>query len=289
MRILDKMKTQTTILILAVFILSLSLTSAVVISDVRQGNLFPGETVTVNVDVKNTLNEDIEDVSLTLILDDKPFITIGGNEDSEEEIGDGDEETFTFKLKAAQDITPGDYNIPYVLTFVDSDGNSTSKTGSIGIEVGARTELEFSALAEGPAVVGRQGKVSLEIRNIGFGDVKFTSVKIQPQGFIVLGEDNEYLGNIDSDDFETADFDVIFRDTNARLVATVTYKDFDNQEVTKVVNLPLTVYTKEKALELGLIQKNYNKYYLGGIIILLIVYLIYKRVKKVRKRNRRNE
>src|SRR3989344_6437814 len=97
-----------TLLVLAMF--SFNLVSATVISDVSQNELLPGGETSLKVEVKNTLDDTIEDVSLTLILSNTPFISIGSSEESSSEIDDGDEESFGYTIKASQDIKPGNYN-----------------------------------------------------------------------------------------------------------------------------------------------------------------------------------
>ena len=275
------------ITIFALFILSLSFASAVVISDVSQQELFPGEQTNLDLSVKNTLNDDIEDVSLNLVFDNTPFIPIGGSEDGVDEIRDGNTKNFHYVIKASQDIKPGDYNIPYEITFLDTRKDETiTKTGSIGIIVSARTELDYSAEIENN-VINEQGKVTLKIINSGFGDIKFVNVQIFPEGFILLGSANDYIGTVDSDDFESATFDVIFNDENARLIALVTYKDFNNNEESITVDLPLTVYSRERAVELGIIDKNNTLLYIGGVIVLIILWFVYRYLKKRNKKRKK--
>ena len=273
------------LILLTVFFLSLTLVNAVVVSDVTQQELFPGEQTNLDIRVKNTLNDDIEDVSLNLKLGNVPFIPIGGSEDSVDEINDGSTKLFSYKIKASQDITPGDYNIDYEITFLDTGKDEIiTKEGSIGVVVTAKTELDYSAEIKNN-VVGEQGQVTLKIINSGFGDIKFVNVEIFPEGFTLLGSTNDYIGTIDSDDFESATYDVIFNDEVANLIAQVTYKDFDNNEESINVNLPLTVYSREKAIELGIIEKNNNALYGGILIILIILWFVYRRRKKRKRKS----
>src|SRR3989338_56909 len=216
----------TFLLSLALVITLSSVASAITVSSLTQGKLYPGEQATISLSIKNTLNQDVEDVSMNLVLDNTKFISVGGSEESVDEIREDKDKNFDFTLKASQDIAPGDYNIPYVISYTnpnpDANGEKVEKKGSIGIVVSARTELDYIASAENP-VIGQQGKVSLKIVNRGFGDVKFVSVKIKPQtqSFTLLSSEDVYIGNVDSDDFEIVTYDVLFKDQNARLKASV--------------------------------------------------------------------
>src|SRR3989338_8161735 len=159
----NKMKTQTkafialTLFLVAGLFICINHASAMIINNVEQGKIYPGESGSVSVDVKNTLGEDIEDVSLVLDLSLLPFSSVGSAEKSADEINEDDAETFDFTLKAGNDAKPGDYNIPYVLTYANPDaveitinGSTTIanpvivKKGIIGVSVGAKTEIDYS-------------------------------------------------------------------------------------------------------------------------------------------------
>ena len=110
------MKPQTKITItlgvLAVYILSMiSLASAIVLDSVNQESLYPGQTANIQIDIKNNLNDDIEDVSVSLDLSETLFTTSGSSEDSQDDIAEDDKETFSFDIKAPSNIKPGDYGV----------------------------------------------------------------------------------------------------------------------------------------------------------------------------------
>lgn len=273
-------------LILSTFLIFIScnLISAMVVSSVAIDKLYPGQTASLNIDLKNTLSEDVEDVSLALNLEGTQFTTIGSSEDSEEEISEDDKETFNFVLKASSDMKPGDYNIPYTITYTNSNSTQKTKTGSFGITLSAKTELNY-VLEEKNNVVGETGKLSIKMINSGLADIKFVSVKIASNnGFEILSNTEEYIGTISSNDFETASFDVVYQKTNADLSAIVKYKDFENNEKTETISFPVEAYSREKALELGLIQKSKTWLYatIAGIIL---IWIIYKKIKKNKKQN----
>jgi len=288
------MNPQTKVIIaLALFIFGIlaSLNSISALSlTVDQQKLYPGESATISVDIENTLNDDIEDVSLALDLSNTLFTSIGGSEATQDNINSDDSETFDFDIKASQNIKPGDYNIPYTLTYTIDDGNSTKKNekGTFGLTVGAKTELTYTVETE-KNVVGQKGKLSLKIVNKGLGDIRFVSVKIVPQGFDLLASDASYIGTVSSDDFETATYDVIFNSKNAKLVAEVTYRDFENKQISENINLPVKVYTKDEALKLGIISPNNSLYYVITVVVLVIVFFVYRNVRKRRKNNKRKE
>ncbi len=277
------MKTKINLIIsIFIFLISLSFISAVVVDSISMGKLYPGKTSSLTIDIKNNLEDDIQDVSLILELDNTSFTTSGGSEDSEDEIREGKTEGFNFILKAPANIKPGDYNIPYEITYTDWDDDKITKTGGFGVTVSARTELSYGIELDNN-IVDEKGKISIKIINSGLGDIGFVYVKIiSVNGFEILSTDEEYVGTVSSDDFELATFDVLFKKTNANLNAQIKYKDFDNKQETVLAPLSVKVYSKEKALELGLIKKD-NKWIYGVIAGVIVIWFIYRKIKKKRK------
>ena len=279
-------QTNLTIISAVFLVVMLNLASAIVV-DADYVTIYPGESGSVKVEVDNNLAYDIEDVSVALNLDDVPFTSVGSSEKSLDDLDEDDDDSGTFTLRASTDITPGDYNIPYVVKYTnaeDSNATQEEKTGSFGLRVSAKTNIDFSVETK-DNIVGKQGRISLKIVNKGLGEVKFVSVKVSTQGYELISSDNVYVGTIDSDDSDTASFDVVFKSKSATLSAIVSYKDFDNNAKTQTINLPVNVYSVEKALELGLIQKpNYTVYFVVGGV--LIIWFVWRKIKK-RRKNRR--
>lgn len=280
-------KTLTTIFAITFLVLTLNLTSALVV-DADYITIYSGESGSVKVEVDNNFNFDIEGVSIALVLDNVPFTSVGSSEKSLDDLDEDDDDSATFTIRASTDIAPGDYNIPYIVKYTnakDSNATQETKTGSFGLRVSSRTNIDFSVETKNN-IVGQQGRISLKIINKGLGEVKFMSVKISPQGYELISSDSIYVGTIDSDDSDTASFDVVFKSTSPTLNTVVSYKDFDNNAKIETVTLPVTVYTVEKAIELGLIKKtNYIPYIaVGGVVI---IWFVWRKIKKRKKNKQR--
>ncbi|MCH8945576.1 MAG: hypothetical protein IIA85_01515 [Nanoarchaeota archaeon] len=266
-------------------ILSIGLTNAIVV-DSTYLTLYSGEEGRITIEIENNENFDIEGVSIALILDEIPFTSVGSSERGVDDIDEDDEEKISFTIRSSTDINPGDYNIPYMLKYTNADNDEAfTKEGSFGIRVTAKTELDFSVELRGNAIVGEEGRVSLEVVNRGLGEIKSVSVKIFPSGFELLSKDTVFIGTIDADDTDIASFDIVYKTTNPSLSARVEYKDFDNKDIVETINLPFKVYTKEQALELGLIQKSNTSRNVGIVVVILVIWFIWRDVKK-RRRNK---
>src|SRR4030042_1646215 len=88
------------------------------------------------------------------------------------------------------------------------------------LKVNAETELDFSVETKNN-IIGQKGKITLRIVNKGLGEVKFVSVQVFPQGYDLLSSDVVYIGNIPSDDSDSAGFDVFFNTLSPSVYAKV--------------------------------------------------------------------
>jgi len=292
-----------TIFGIILLVLTLSFAAAIVI-DADYVTLYPGEQGKVGIDIENNENFDIEDVSVSLELGSQrilnefgivisetealPFTVIGSSEKDVDDLDEDDDDSVSFTLRPSTDITPGDYNIPYIVKYTNAENDSETfeKSGSFGLRVSAKTEIDFSVEVRDNAIVGREGKVSLEIINKGLGEIKSVSVQIFPNGFELLSKNKVFVGTIDSDDTDVATFNVIYKTENPVFSAKVEYKDFDNNDRVETVDINFKVYTEEEALQLGIIQKSNTLIYGLVIAILIVAWLIWRIIKKKRKNRR---
>ena len=280
------MEKQIKILFGALFmlVLTLSLTSAMVVKSVDANNFQPGSEQEITIEVKNTLDEDATDVSLTFDISSNTPFTLIDSEDTKE-IDKGDTEDFDFKIKALSDATAGDYPIHYKIDYSNSTGPQTAKEGDFVLTIEAEPQLVYSISAENP-LIGSQGKLTLKINNKGLGDARFVSITLLPSKYTLLSNGNVYVGTVSSDDSQTENFEVIFNQQNPILNAQVEYRNFNNELITETIALPITVYTQEQALKLGIIKPNNSPVYIGAAILIIAGWVIVRKIRKKRRLNK---
>ena len=264
--------------ILALIIL-LGSVSALSIYDVASDTIAPGKEGQLKIILKNTLSDDVEDVTLSLDLANVPFTTLGGSSETQDEIQEGDRETFTFTLRADTSAKAGDYKIPYTITYKNA---SSALKGTIGVRISAKPEISYTASADVP-VIDSKGKINLKIINKGLGEARFATLRITPQGYTLLSDSEVYIGSINSDDFETASFDVIFKSKSASLSGILEYSDLEGKKYSLPLAYSLNVYTQDEAVKQGIIKKNNAGMYVGLIILLIIIWLVYRNIAKRRR------
>ena len=134
---------------------------------------------------------------------------------------------------------------------------------------------------------GQESKFSIKVTNKGLSNVKFLEIELQGGlYYTILSQKNVYIGDINSDDFDTAEFNVFFKEnapSSTNLPVIVRYKDGLNNEYEENFNLQATTYTTKQATELGLIAKSNTTTYIAAGIVIVVIYFIYRKIKKRRK------
>ncbi len=284
-------QTMFTLSTLVFLVLFLSLTSAVSIIDVDSlpTQVAPGETVDILIKIENIFEYDVFNLNVKLDLSgDIPFAPFqSSSEKFLDELEEGDEERFSFKLIVLPSASSGIYKIPVEITYEDEDRNSSSKSELISITINSEPELKVS-LEDAILIKGRENALSIRVVNSGLSDVKFMYLKVgDALGVRFLSENEQYLGDIDSDDFDAAEFDIYLSESASGLInlqVTLGFKDSTNKEFTETKSITLRTYSLKEAQELGLVKKpNYTIYVVIGVLV--VAYII-RRILKKRKRRK---
>lgn len=276
----------------------INLASALTITSVSStpDEVQPGEKVSLSIEIENKLDIDVTDVVVSLNLNGDvqknipaaPFSPYQSS--SEIKIGDldeDDEDTAEFELIADANAELGSYKIPVEISY--NDGTAIkNEEGLVSLIVSAEPRLEISADGNN-LIKGKNAVLGIKIVNSGLGGAKFLSVKLnEGTGFKIIGSNSVYIGSIDSDDFDTAEFN-IFVNENAGIInlpVEIDYTDARNNEKTENMQLTLTTYTQQQAIQLGLIQKSNLPLIIGSVVIVVILFLIYRSLRKRLKKKK---
>jgi len=292
----NKIKNKFWILLTAIFLTQIYLVSALTITSVTSNpnEVQPGEKFSLDLKIENNLNQDIEDVVVSLDLSKITYFAPyqSSNEVRIDSINEDDNEKANFDLIASSDVISGTYTIPVTVsyTYTDSDGVQNESLGVISVIVNAKPKIDVSS--EGSVLIkGTKGKISIKVINSGLGDSKFLSISLnQVAGLRITDSNNVYIGNIDSNDFDTADFNVFVNadaPSSINLPVELTYTDSRNNQITENKIISIKIYTIKEATDLGLISKNNTFLIIISVIGVLILFLIYRRIRK-KNRNKRN-
>ena len=248
----------------------------------------PGSKNNVKIMLSNKADSILRDVKAKLDLGNLPFVPLGStNEKSAYQIGPKENYEFDFNILTNPDAEAGSYQVPLKISYSDDLGKTYLTNGTIGFIVGAKPEISITLDDSQIFESEKSGDIVIKVVNKGVTNIKFVNLKLNPSNdYELLSNDEVYVGNIDSDNFETADFKLFMKKTKNKVIKIpliIEYKDANNNNFRQNVELNLKLYTSSEAKEFGLKQGNG---YIGVVIIVAIVgagLFYYRRYSKKKK------
>jgi len=248
----------------------------------------PGGTTTVKINFKNMADSLIKDIKVKLNLDSVPLAPIGStNEKTIMKLDSKEESIVEFNLIAEADAESKVYKIPMQIYYLDELGNNYGKNNTIGLIIGDKPDISVVIASSEIYSSGKSGDVVIKFVNKGVMDLKFMNVKLgHTDDYDILSLDEVYIGNIDSDDYETAEFKLFVKatkDSEIKIPISMEYKDANNEDYAKSIVLDLKLYSTAETKKLGLTKGNS---FVGIVIVVIIVVIglfVYRRWRKKKK------
>tara|TARA_Y100000034_G_C6902291_1_gene417584 strand:+ start:714 stop:2066 length:1353 start_codon:yes stop_codon:yes gene_type:complete len=256
----------------------------IAISSVEPESIIPGKKTEVEFTFKNPTSSVIKEITIKPFFEDTPFTPI--NSIAERRINSLkplEETTLTYELVADPSYDSKPYKVPVLIEYNDRYGVFVNKSDIIGLLI--RPDIQYIMDVEETEVYSRGdvGNVVVSISNIGFSDMKFVSLQLMDsKHYQVIGSSRIYLGNLDSDDFETAEFKIKSKGSRSvPMNVLINYKDTYNNEVStqEIVNLPM--YSAGAAVAYGLVKPKGSL--INIIFYILVILFIYQWYKEWRK------
>lgn len=245
----------------------------------------PGKTTDVRIHLRNMAQTLIKDVKVTIGLDGIPIAPIGSTNikmlDIIEPVSDS---VVSFTLMPEPDAASKLYKVPIKMEFSDRSGTTYLRNETIGLIIGAKPDLIAEIDSSSARMKGQTGDVTIRFVNKGVTPIKFLYAHLEDTEYYdILSAKESYVGNIDSDDYETTDFKITLKDSNGEeviLPLSIDYKDANNNNYADRVELPLRLYTASEAKALGITQ---GSSFTGIFIVIVIVaagFFIYRRWRR---------
>lgn len=244
----------------------------------------PGQKTKLKITINNNAESNIRDLIIKINLSELPFSSVDGvTEKKIDRMTYQESEEVIFELNVLSDAEIKTYKIPIQISYYDSFGNSIAKPQSVSLDVFSEPSLEIS-IKKSELIKEMQSKINIQFVNNGLSNIKFFEVRIINLGnYEIIGTNYYYIGDLDSDDYETLELNLIPKQENIDLILDITYKDINNKEYTKQAILKPRIYTTSEAKKAELIKTNYIGTILFIIIILIVIFFVYKRIRKKRK------
>jgi len=260
----------------------------------------PGEIAKVTITLENMADALLKDIKINLLLykathgtavvvyEEKPFTPIGSsNEKTLSNLERGKKADIVFNLMADPDAEADVYKIPLTITYVDNTAkNYTIDDSLIGLVIGDTPELVTFIEESTIKSEKTSGDITIKFINKGTGDIKFLYATLsESDKYEITSPEQVYVGNIDSDDYETADYKIYLENSkngDVKLPLRIEYRDANNNLYKKNLELPLKIISAKMSGE-----GNGGSKVVGFIIIAVIVVagiFFYKRWKKKKKK-----
>ncbi|MBI2663887.1 hypothetical protein HYX10_00915 [Candidatus Woesearchaeota archaeon] len=246
-------------------------------------NISSGSVADFGVTLKNYGKSLVKDVRVKLDLGSTPLFPLGNsNEVVIESIAAGASETAAFKLVAAHDAASSYYKTGVQLHYLDDSGKSHLRNASIGIVVYDKPVYSLAVKESDVNTPDSNGEVVISVSNTGPAEIRFMEAELlSTADYRVLSAPKVYLGNLEADDFETAEFSIRtakVRPGNIDLRVKLTHKDSLNREIvnTEVVQLP--IYSGRDAARFGLAAKQRNYlvvFAMLGVQVIAAVFVLF--------------
>ena len=255
----------------------------------------PGSKTKLTIFLKNYATSLLKDIKVSLDLGKSgdtvtPFSPIGSaNEKVISYINPQATVPLEFELLVDPDALSKSYKIPVSIKYSDSVNKDYNKSNIVTIVVGGDPDVSVGIDSTTVYSSGSNGEVTVKIVNRGLPDMKFVNVHLAKSGkYRIISPAEVYIGNIDSDDYETADFKIYAEKTSESKVMlpfTVEYKDANNKDYRKVVDLELPLYSSSEAKKLGLVKGNGSFSWILIIVLAVAGFFGYRLWKKRKKHN----
>lgn len=249
--------------------------------------LVPGETSVLKIIIENTANEFVNDIVVTFNSTDEIALINDFSRRKIARLESGESKEVTFNIIVLPNINEGVYKPGIIVEYVNHVGEERTDVGEIGLAVKAAPKI--FAMVDSSEIYSKNkiGDVTITFVNNNLADVKFLTVELlESEDYKVINSNKEYVGDLDSDDFESVDFrlSIKSKEDKISLPLKISYTDALNNKKLENIETVLTIYS---AKELGLEANGRSTAIIITLILIgVLIYVFRKYKKKKIKRGR---
>ena len=241
----------------------------------------PGEKSRLLVTVENLADSSMKDITITLNLTDVDIAPSGEIPQQKlRRINAGAISDIIFNIVALPTAEAGIYKLPISIAYTDELGKEYSENSMISIEVGAKPD--FYVLADSTTITTSQktGTVSVRIVNKGITGLKYVDVELlESDDYKILSPSKFYIGEVSSDDYETADFKISAKTSRDFVMPLkISYRDASNNVYSEQMDVPFKMLSSSEAGGKG------NGWFVPVILLIIAGYFGYRFYKKRKKK-----
>jgi LPXTG-motif cell wall-anchored protein len=259
---------------------------ALVINDIQfPDKIGPGTSADLDMTLSNLADSQLKNIDITLDTgsDDLPFATTGTNRKRMQEIESGASHNISFRINVDESAENGVYKLPINLDYENEAGTSFNVEESTGIVVGGDSQLEVGLNSRELKQAGQPGTVTLRIVNRGDGKAKFVDLTLQnSDNYEILTPSSVYLGNLNPDDYQSAEFELYGDEGTDSLTLPVNlkYKDAEGASRSITQELELELYSDDQMEQFSSTNTRNHWLYIVGVFLVIGAALLYWRRRR---------
>lgn len=257
----------------------------------------PGEKLKLTITLENMADSTLKNIVAKLDLFriyrgttayayyEVPFTPVGqSNEKMLYQLLAREKRNITFDLVADSDAEAKVHKVLLNINYFDELGKNYTKDYLIGLLVSS--EPDFSVTVEESKIYGTRqtGEITIKFVNKGLADIKFLNVVLkESENYDIVSSDEVYVGNVDSDDYETVEFKLYLKkvkDKKVTLPLYLEYKDANNYPY----SVDLDVVMNVRSLKQGAGRGGVLGRLIFVIVAIVVGYFLYRRWEKKKKK-----
>jgi len=241
-----------------------------------------GQQERMTLQLHNYADSHLNNIEVSVDPEGLPVATAGTTRNTVDSLAPGESASTSFQMMVDQDADNGVQKLPITLSYENEAGTAFEKETTTGVVIGGDPQLELGLNQRDLQVAGSTGTVTLRIVNRGDGTARFVKLDmLQQDGVELLSPDSIYLGNMDPDDYQTAEFR-LHADSSVeevRLRGNLSYRA-SGETLDEVQSTPINLYGQSEAQQYGLVGNGSSLPLIGVALIVIVGGVVYWRRRR---------
>lgn len=251
--------------------------------------ILPGEDAKLYINIENSGVSTLNDIVVKLNLSGPFNLLFTTNERRISSLAPGGEVKVEYNIITTSDAESKPYSFPLTIEYFDETGSKFARDNIIGILVYAPPQYEFNLEDSDVLAYGGKSKITISLSNIAPSNIRFLSTTLlDGEQYKVISNPKKYLGNLEPDDFETAEYEIYVNNclfschNKLTLNLQLDYKDDYNKEFSVKEEFSVPAYKKRELKSLGLSDKNGKATTITIILLIIFIYLTIQHYRRER-------
>ena len=253
--------------------------------ETQPSTIEPGVASLFRATLENTGSEFVKDFRVELKLPDEIGFFNDVSKKKISKLNSGDFGEIEFNIIALPGISEGIYQANLSVDYVNHIGEERNDEYVISVIVKSKPKM-YVQIEESDVYIGKNlGEITIKFVNNDVADIKFLTVELmESERYEILSPKKVYVGDLDSDDFESVDYRIKVKGRDEILVPLkITYKDAMNNPVSDEVAAVLTLHSGK---DLGKVKSTTTRNVIIGLVVVGVSWWFYRRWKRKKKREK---